>query len=78
MALHFALMVNTDPIGQVVITRTAGGSAPDDVNRYRWEYGQTATGRLEIIGGQLKHRYGDGALVLAHKVLSAIIDGGTR
>lgn len=61
MALWFTLMVNSEPIGTVDIQRIRGGSAPDDVNTYRWKYSRYP----EVIGGEVTHRYGDGAVALA-------------
>lgn len=51
------ISVNTELIGRETAVRIKGGTMPNDVNTY-----ELSDGTL------LKHRYGDGAAVLAKKL----------
>ncbi len=71
MSLYVTLEINDARTGTVAITRTTShGEQPDAVNFYRWQYwrdGESAVGHIE-------HRYGDGAVVLAAKVLAEVAE----
>jgi hypothetical protein len=76
VSLHGELKVNDRVIAEWSARRVNGGIAPDDINLYDWFYTenpQSTTKRAGRIwaGGNLSHRYGDGAAVLAAKVLQA-------
>jgi len=58
MALIVRIYVNENPIAEHYAVRVDGGTEPDDINTY-----QLDTGKL------IKHRYGDGAHVLATEIL---------
>lgn len=71
MSLYVELQINDVPIDSVAVTRTTShGSQPDSVNWYRWVMYR---GQGKIIG-HVEHRYGDGAVALAAKVLTAIVE----
>ena len=71
MSMYVDIAVNSELIAGVAITRTtSGGEQPDSINTYRWTHarnGDTAVGFVE-------HRYGNGAIALAHKVLGEIAE----
>ena len=68
MSLYVDLQVNNDPLTSLGITRTTdNGSRPDDINTYVWTLSQNG----HIHHGNLRHRYGDGALKLAAAALHA-------
>jgi hypothetical protein len=76
MSLHGELKVNGRVIAEWSARRVNGGIQPDDVNLYDWFYTEnprswTKSGGKIWAGGNLSHRYGDGAHVLAAKVLQA-------
>lgn len=71
MALWFNLMINAEQIGQVEIIRAEGGTDPDDINTYEWTYRR---GIKPCARGEIIHRYGDGAVELAHSVLGEIAE----
>jgi len=71
MALHFHLKVNNATISYVEIRRTTGGTDPDDVNTYRWIYDPVHA--FGVLSGEVTHRYGDGAIALAHRALGEIL-----
>jgi len=58
MALIVRIFVNEKQIAEHYAVRVEGGTQPDDMNTY-----QLDTGKL------IKHRYGDGAHVLATEIL---------
>ena len=65
------LQINDVTIRSVAVTRTTShGSQPDSVNSYRWVMYR---GQGQIVG-HLEHRYGDGAVALAAKVLTAVVE----
>ncbi|MCG7592425.1 hypothetical protein [Mycobacterium sp. PSTR-4-N] len=69
MSLYVKLALNGDGIGDIAITRvTDVGSEPDSVNTYRWLYDRGD----DSARGLVTHRFGDGAVVLASKVLAEI------
>ncbi|MGB0972594.1 MAG: hypothetical protein ACPGVG_16790 [Mycobacterium sp.] len=72
MSLIVSLDINDKAIGMVEITRYGEdvSTDPDSVNRYRWRHYVEGVG---LVFGQVKHRYGDGATALAHKVLGEIL-----
>jgi hypothetical protein len=64
------LKVNTRRIGRVIVTRIhPDGGPPDRVHTYTWRYSRD--GQHEAVG-TVEHRYGDGAVELAHKVLGEL------
>jgi hypothetical protein len=66
------LKVNTHRIGRVIITRIhPDGGPPDRVHTYTWRYSRD--GQHEAVG-TVEHRYGDGAVELAHKVLGELAE----
>jgi hypothetical protein len=71
VSLYIELNINGDPIGQVEITRQHddNGTALDAVNTYQWSY--TRDGNTHATG-EVQHRYGDGAVILANTVLTEI------
>lgn len=72
MSLHLDIRIGNDRIADIKITRQdiVNGKDPDAVNTYRWHY--TRAGHE--LSSLVEHRYGDGALVLAQKVLGEITD----
>lgn len=74
MSLHGTIEVNRERIGWWFAQRISGGDQPDDVNTYEVS---VHTGRLGDAmtnwRGTVEHRYGDGAVVLAAKVLAASV-----
>lgn len=64
MALHGTVQANSEVLWQWVATRQS--RQPDEVNVYRVELLQGSTPVAETM---LWHRYADGSLVLATKVL---------
>lgn len=75
MSLSLTIKINGEQIGYVEITRVhehiANGPDPDSVNEYRWGYNR---GGLDWAISHVTHRYGDGAVALAAKVLGEIAD----
>jgi hypothetical protein len=73
MSLHGDVRVNGYLIGTWTATRISNTEeqppAPDALSVYTWWYQDTETRALA--DGTLVHRYGDGAAVLASKVLLA-------
>lgn len=70
MSVYVDLHINDEQLGAIAITRmSSAGGTPDAINTYRWHY--QCDGHQAV--GDLVHRYGDGAVVLAHKVLAAIV-----
>lgn len=71
MSLYLTLVVNDEPIGAVTITREHddNGTDIDAVNEYRYRYNRDGEAKY---AGSVHHRYGDGAVVLAHAVLGEI------
>jgi hypothetical protein len=66
------LKVNTHRIGRVIVTRIhPDGGPPDRVHTYTWRYSRD--GQHEAVG-TVEHRYGDGAVELAHKVLGELAE----
>jgi hypothetical protein len=66
------LKVNTRRIGRVIVTRIhPDGGPPDRVHTYTWRYSRD--GQHEAVG-TVEHRYGDGAVALAHKVLGELAE----
>lgn len=61
--------VNGDTIGQVDIENRTRHTRPDDTNTYAWHY--RGDGH-RVLTDTVDHRYGDGAMVLASKVMAAI------
>lgn len=61
--------INDAKIGTVGISNVGGRIGVDDVNAYEWAY--FGDGERKLVG-RLEHRYGDGAIVLASKVLAEI------
>lgn len=72
MSLTFELRINTELIGAVEITRESESYStdPDSVNTYLWSY--SPDGVHWTIPAGIQHRYGDGAILLAHKVLGEV------
>lgn len=56
--LRVRIEINFDTILDTCVVRTNGGSNPNDMNTYELPDGRT-----------FKHRYGDGAVKLAIKIL---------
>lgn len=72
MSLEVDLKVNTQRIGRVIVTRIhPDGGPPDRIHTYTWRYSHD--GQHETVG-TVEHRYGDGAVELAHKVLGELAD----
>ncbi len=71
MSLYVTMVINDDPVGSVTITRQHddNGTNIDAVNEYRWVYSH---GGKQSAAGTVKHRYGNGAVVLASEVLNEI------
>ena len=67
MSLIVTIATTEAPVATLGSVRVAGlGSRPDDVNTYRvdkYQFGDTTP------VGHVEHRYGDGAMVLAQKML---------
>lgn len=75
MSLYVDVHVNDGALLSVAATRTDGsGCTPDSINTYRWVYYRPG-GRRTI--GHVEHRYGDGAVALAAKVLAAVAEHQT-
>lgn len=69
MSLYIELQINADEIGAVEVRRTTDvGSEPDSINTYRWQYARDDGFAV----GLVTHRFGDGAIALASKVLADI------
>lgn len=67
--IHFPILVNSEPIGEVNVKRVAGMQAvsgPALYGYYARLGGKSWTGSLD-------HTPADGALVLLHKVLAEVI-----
>lgn len=73
MSLHVTLTINDEPIGSISITRQHDDNVTDieSTNWYRWYYYE---GGRHLARGHIDHRYGDGAVILASKVLNEITD----
>lgn len=75
MSLYIDIRTGDERIGDIKITRLHDEADPVNtvrsVNTYRWHY--TSDGLHEATG-LIGHRYGDGALALAHKVLGEITE----
>lgn len=69
MSMTIDVRVNGDTISTVGITNTTGHMGADDVNTYEWAY--FGDGRRKL-ADTVEHRFGDGAMVLASKVLAEI------
>jgi hypothetical protein len=59
--LRVQIHVNFTPILDTHVVRVKGGSSPDDLNTYEM-----------LDGRRFRHRYGDGAVELAIKMLKRI------
>lgn len=57
--LRVSIYVNSTFIGEEIAVRIKGGTNPNDINTYL----------LNSNGKKIKHRYGDGAAVLAAKMM---------
>ena len=77
MSLYLTMVVNDEPIGSVTITRGHDDNTAevDAVNVYQWRYSRE--GKSEA-AGHIFHRYGDGAVALAHAVLGEITERQRR
>ena len=62
--IHIDIRINHEPIRTLSARRIYGGTGPDSINTYEM------TGFPDI-----RHRYGDGAEVLALKMLQAYVEG---
>jgi hypothetical protein len=75
MALWFDIKIGTERIASVEIVRarpTHNETDLDAVSTYQWTY--TRDEGLPGATGYIDHRYGDGAIALAHKVLGLIAE----
>lgn len=63
------IRINGALIAQADVTNETGGTQADDVNTYRWTYQGENGQQLE---DTLQHRYGDGVVLLADKVIEHI------
>lgn len=72
VSLYLDLRIGNDRVADIRVTRqdVQHGNDPERVNTYRWYY--TQDGGNEDTG-LIQHRFGDGAVVLAQKVLGEII-----
>lgn len=63
--------INAALIGTVEVVREHddNGADVDAINTYRWTYVGEGGRKLD---GTIQHRYGDGAIVLAHNALAAV------
>lgn len=69
MALIIDIRVNDQPsLAILAAQRVEGTAEPDSIGTYRLDYLWARDPQLHTIG-QVEHRYGDGAMVLAAKVL---------
>lgn len=68
MSLYIDLTINDGPLMAIAVTRQTGRTGDDAINTYRWVYYRDGGRTIGHVG----HRYGDGAIVLARKVLDAI------
>lgn len=70
MSLFIDLRIGDERVGDIKVSRldVDNGKSPDAVNTYRWYYSR---GNNEA-SGLIDHRYGDGAVALAYKVLGQI------
>lgn len=59
--LRVRISINWTDIVDTHVVRVEGGCKPDDINTYQFQDGRT-----------FKHRYGDGAVKLAMKILRRI------
>ena len=71
MSLIVTIATTDAPVATLGAVRVSGlGSRPDDVNTYRvdkYQFGATTP------VGKIDHRYGDGAMVLAQKMLDTVL-----
>lgn len=76
MALIIRLQVNSTMLKTIEVQRVEGSKDPDSINTYRcsdWPYIGPGMAALEPDADlMIEHRYGDGAVVLARKVLEAL------
>lgn len=66
MSLYLEMRINSDLVETVEVTREDGENGTDlgAVYTYRWRY--------RHVVGTVKHRYSDGVMTLAHRVLGEI------
>lgn len=69
MSMFVRVHVNDGLIGEVEITNRTGHTGVNDVNTYAWTFNGDGQRMLD---GTVDHRYGDGAIVLAHKVIGQV------
>lgn len=69
MSLFVRVHVNEKLLGEAEIVNKTAQTGRDVSNTYEWTYRGDA-GR--ILDGTIRHRYGDGAIVLANRVLGDI------
>lgn len=76
VSLVLQIAINGEPpLGLVAVRRTSGGEQPDDLNTYEVRHFDLTGGSVRQVGdlAEVIHRYGDGAVVLAHKALGAVL-----
>lgn len=69
MTMFVDVTANSELIARAEIVNETGGTDADSVNTYRWTYDGESGRHLE---DTVQHRYGDGAIVLAHLVVAAV------
>lgn len=70
MALIVDIRANTELLERIVATRIAGSADADSVNTYRVEQFSAPAGTVS--SRNLEHRYGDGALALAGRMIGGM------
>lgn len=69
MSLRLDIRINEKFLATVFVhRRESNGDGPDAIHGYEWELLDASSARH---GGWVRHRHGDGAAVLAAKVLTA-------
>lgn len=73
MSLIAKVQINEDHIGTVVVRRMSGTEDPDSWGSYEYRViDQRVSGHTDrLAGGEVRHRYGDGAFVLLARVMEA-------
>lgn len=66
VSLYVSIHINDDLVERIEVTREHddNGTDPDAVNTYRWHF--------RHVSGEITHRYGNGAIELAHRALHEV------
>ncbi len=65
MSLRILLVINREPVEEIVIVRIEKFRGTDEIHRYRVKHDGLPMGHLN-------HLYSDGALILAQKALTLV------